>query len=413
MLTTSPPRVEGRHRRAHPPQAAEQVDLDQPLHLLVGEVVEPTVVADTGVVEPRREPAVVVRRGGDEPVGGRVADVVLDPGRGADLLGRTPGGLAVDVRDQHGVPAADHPLGDPPPDPARASGDHTALHGPESTRAFGGRTAGAPYGARMTDPRIAPVEDNLESFARALAASDLLIAGLEPDVVTYHLDRPFPLFNAISAARFAPGTVETRAREVIAPYLERGLPFLWWATPSGHAAELEPLLTGLGFVSEPVPGMYVALDGPVDAAPAGGRHDRAGRRRAVSTTSSVSSSRASASPRTSRRSSRRSTRLCSRSGLRPRPGDPRRSPGRRWFRVAHRVHRRGLQHLDSRGGPRPRHRVRRDGGVDEPRPRARVHHAVLHASESGRPVYERLGFAEVCQVPQLVWMPTDPARARP
>ena len=32
-------------------------------------------------------------------------------------------------------------------------------------------------------------------------------------------------------------------------------------------------------------------------------------------------------------------------------------------------------------------------------------HAVLHASESGRPVYERLGFAEVCQVPQFVWMP--------
>ena len=32
-------------------------------------------------------------------------------------------------------------------------------------------------------------------------------------------------------------------------------------------------------------------------------------------------------------------------------------------------------------------------------------HAVLHASESGRPVYERLGFTEVCQVPQFVWMP--------
>jgi GNAT superfamily N-acetyltransferase len=35
-------------------------------------------------------------------------------------------------------------------------------------------------------------------------------------------------------------------------------------------------------------------------------------------------------------------------------------------------------------------------------------HAVLHASEMGRPVYERLGFVEVCRVPQFVWMPTGP-----
>jgi hypothetical protein len=34
-------------------------------------------------------------------------------------------------------------------------------------------------------------------------------------------------------------------------------------------------------------------------------------------------------------------------------------------------------------------------------------HAVLHASEMGLPVYERLGFVEVCRVPQFVWMPTE------
>ena len=33
--------------------------------------------------------------------------------------------------------------------------------------------------------------------------------------------------------------------------------------------------------------------------------------------------------------------------------------------------------------------------------------AVLHATEQGRPVYERLGFTAVCDVPQYVWMPPD------
>ena len=33
--------------------------------------------------------------------------------------------------------------------------------------------------------------------------------------------------------------------------------------------------------------------------------------------------------------------------------------------------------------------------------------AVLHATELGRPVYERLGFEEVCQTPQWIWMPPE------
>ena len=33
--------------------------------------------------------------------------------------------------------------------------------------------------------------------------------------------------------------------------------------------------------------------------------------------------------------------------------------------------------------------------------------AVLHASEMGRPVYERLGFTHVCDVPQYVWVPAQ------
>jgi GNAT superfamily N-acetyltransferase len=37
---------------------------------------------------------------------------------------------------------------------------------------------------------------------------------------------------------------------------------------------------------------------------------------------------------------------------------------------------------------------------------AGAEHAILHATDTGRPVYERAGFVEVCQVPQYVWMPS-------
>ena len=33
--------------------------------------------------------------------------------------------------------------------------------------------------------------------------------------------------------------------------------------------------------------------------------------------------------------------------------------------------------------------------------------AVLHASEMGRPMYERLGFEEVCETPHWFWMPPE------
>jgi GNAT superfamily N-acetyltransferase len=37
--------------------------------------------------------------------------------------------------------------------------------------------------------------------------------------------------------------------------------------------------------------------------------------------------------------------------------------------------------------------------------------AVLHSSPDGLPVYERLGFVEVCEVPQYLWMPSEEAPA--
>ena len=53
-----------------------------------------------------------------------------------------------------------------------------------------------------------------------------------------------------------------------------------------------------------------------------------------------------------------------------------------------------------------RDRSSRDRGTHASRARARgCTDAVLMASAMGRPTYDRLGFVEVCQTPQYVWMP--------
>ena len=52
------------------------------------------------------------------------------------------------------------------------------------------------------------------------------------------------------------------------------------------------------------------------------------------------------------------------------------------------------------------HRLRRHGGADERRRRRRLHERGAARQRDGRPVYERLGFEEVCETPQWIWMPS-------
>jgi GNAT superfamily N-acetyltransferase len=257
----------------------------------------------------------------------------------------------------------------------------------------------------VTDPRIAPVEDNLEAFVRSLAGGPTLTSGTEPDVVTYHSDRAFPLLNVITGAHFAPGQVESRAREVLAPFLDRGLPFLWWTTPSGHATELEPLLLALGMHVERVPGMHVGLDSPLDPRTPDGLEISAAE-----------------------------------------PGDPEvvdlmlegfdipAELATDFSAAFETLYADGLIHLVARADGRvvaggsafvsgdtvglynictlAEARGRGIGYavtaalMNAGRERGATQ-SVLHASEDGRPVYERLGFVEVCQVPQFVWLPDE------
>ncbi len=96
---------------------------------------------------------------------------------------------------------------------------------------------------------------------------------LEPadDVVAAHSDVAFPMFNPVTAARFAPETAGERARQLVASYVGRGLPFMWWLTPSTTSPELEAALgERRAWPASEIPGMHVPLDGPLTPALAAG-----------------------------------------------------------------------------------------------------------------------------------------------
>ena len=116
----------------------------------------------------------------------------------------------------------------------------------------------------MNDPRIAPVEDNLLAFyADALTAPVLEVADLD-GARGYYTDIPFPLCNVVFDARFDPDRAGEQTRAVLDEYVARGLPWMWWATPSTTSAELELACAQAGMFREEVPGMHCTLDEPVD-----------------------------------------------------------------------------------------------------------------------------------------------------
>ncbi|MFC5177850.1 GNAT family N-acetyltransferase [Nocardioides taihuensis] len=258
----------------------------------------------------------------------------------------------------------------------------------------------------MPDHRVAAVEDNLLDFFGSCA--DLPVLTREPwdDVAAYCSPVPFPLFNGITGARFAPGQETDRARAVLERYVARGLPALWWTTPSTSSPALERVLVEHGWTREDVPGMHLPVAALVDRPPLPG----------VGLTT-VDLTR-SPEPFVST--------MLAGFGMPPElagdfgavfghldpdrcvnvvatvDGEP--AATATGWRQAGTI---GVYNVatvtDHRGrglGSAITAAVvaigRERGDTD----------AVLHASEMGRPVYERMGFAAVCTVPQFVWLPS-------
>jgi GNAT superfamily N-acetyltransferase len=249
---------------------------------------------------------------------------------------------------------------------------------------------------------VTAVEDNLVAQFRLIAASGVVTPLPDEDVVAYASEVPFALFNGIAGARFAPGTEAARTRELISGFIARGRPFLWWGTPSTMTPEIEAMLRSLGIEPESEPGMHRLLHAPVDpCAPAGVEVE------AVSVTDELvrvmvdgfgfpdfvvdplTRGLASAAPETAFHVIARLHGVPVSAGSVFATGT---TAGIYNIATVRSARRRGIGHAVTA----ELMNLALARGCTE---------AVLMASDMGRPTYERLGFVEVCQTAQYVWLP--------
>jgi GNAT superfamily N-acetyltransferase len=253
----------------------------------------------------------------------------------------------------------------------------------------------------MNDPRIAPIEENLFAFFERSADSPLLRRDADDDVVALHSDIAFPPFNTVARGHFGQDAA-ARAREVATRYIEAGLPWLWWLTPSTTSPELEAMLEELGLVRDPCPGMYRELGEPAYTAPPAGVE--------VTTTGDVDAYIAV---------------LVAAFEMPDWVAEPMASVMRVFPELIN-----VLASLDGRPvacgtayvtgatagiyniASLPEVRGRGTGyavtaTLLDLATESGADHAVLHSSEEGLPLYRRLGFVEVCQTPQYIWMPQE------
>ncbi|MCW2791384.1 MAG: family N-acetyltransferase [Nocardioides sp.] len=263
----------------------------------------------------------------------------------------------------------------------------------------------------IVDTRVSAVEGNLLEFLDTVRTNPHFGSDGQPDATTFFHTAAiaFPLVNGVAAARFAPEDAARRTVEVLDPFVERGLPFLWWLTPSTTTPETEQALELAGLLRGDTPGMHVGLTGPTGTRPVPGlavRVAQPGEERAVFEV------------------------MAEGFGMPPELLAPLHDlmGGLAPDRLVH-----VLATLDGEavasgslwvtgtvGGLYNIATVERARGrgvglavtgalMDLAHERGCTE-AILHATEQGRPVYERLGFVEVCATPQYVWLPPEDAR---
>jgi GNAT superfamily N-acetyltransferase len=112
------------------------------------------------------------------------------------------------------------------------------------------------------DPRVPPVEDNILFFVERICREgpDWVTDSSSPFAAAYWSDVPFPLFNLVAGARVGMHAASDLTVSVANEFIDRGLPWMWWTTPSYTNDQLEHVLDIRGLEREDTPGMYADLD---------------------------------------------------------------------------------------------------------------------------------------------------------
>jgi GNAT superfamily N-acetyltransferase len=111
---------------------------------------------------------------------------------------------------------------------------------------------------------VKAVEANLFAFFKHLAIWPRVEIHDEADCFRTISDLPFPLFNSVMRARAPLDRVDAMIDARIAQCRTRNVPMLWWTGPSTEPRDLGDRLVERGFLFEPAHGMAAALDESAD-----------------------------------------------------------------------------------------------------------------------------------------------------
>ena len=259
------------------------------------------------------------------------------------------------------------------------------------------------------DPRISPIEDNLLAVFAFIDELPQFGTDGHADVATYHHPTAFPLLNLVSGATFLDGdreAVRRRAAAVNAPYFARGLPFMWWTTPSTTSPALDEYLRDEGFHVEEVPGMHAPLAGTAAGPVPEGltislvdADNRGAFRDALLTGFEMPDELAG--PFLELFESMDPVQWVDLVGT----VDGRTVAGGSVWITGTTA---GLFNIFTAADARGRgYGTALTAALMELALGRGCTEAILHATEDGYPVYERMGFREVCRVDQYVWVPVD------
>lgn len=259
------------------------------------------------------------------------------------------------------------------------------------------------------DPRLAPIENNFFAFFAGLRSSTLR-AHDEPDVFWYASPIAFHLFSGALRARFSANAAPGRTHQVLDELIENGLPFMWWLSPRTRSPELEAVLHERGLVAQDVSvGMHVDLSELTvldETLPPGVTVEVAGEEDLTATVLAMldgfemprdlcDAIRELLASFASTDEQRLVNVLARVDGKPAGAGSVLISHGvAGLYNIAVPSHARG--HGVGRAITLELMRIGARNGCGE---------SILHATEMGLPVYQKLGFDTVCEVQQYLWIP--------